>query len=167
MIGLHSLQLRVVALAFLTQITFPLVLIASDPIYSITYDTPLSVFAEEIARSANTKTVSVSIPVSVRFDGDATALSEVNIELESLERTCRFVDFLPKTTTVTDIAGPIRIETTTEQSGNLKVLFKAESTATGGSVGLANVQARIDADVEASRSYRELSNLKYEQLPPR
>lgn len=130
----------------LASIAHPLVAEASDPFFSVTYDMPLTVSFQEVARSGNSKTILATIPVSVKFQGDAKSLSNANIEFESPNRTLRVVDFLPQTTTTTDVVGPIQIETTKEAGGTLKFQF---------------------AKVDASGEVRDASTLKYEQLPPR
>ncbi len=149
----------------IASIAHPLDAKASDPVFSVTYDTPLTVSFQEVARSADSKTIVATIPLSVRFRGDAESLSDANIELESPDQTLRVVDFLPQTTTTTDIVGPIQIETTKEAGGALKFHFIHEASANAKDVVSAKVSALNEAD--ASSYLRFMTTLKYEQLPPR
>lgn len=145
----HSLVV-VAACAIIMWAVFLPQLNASDMGYSIYYDTPITVSCEEIARSGNAKIVMVSVPVSVRFQGYINRLGDVNIELQSFDRTARVVDFLPKTTMVTDMKGPIRVEKTTQKGGVGKVRFEVENKA----------------ESEVVVDHKETTKESYEKLPP-
>jgi len=156
-----------VACGLLASIAHPLDAEASDPIFSVTYDTPLTVSFQEVARSGDSKTIIVTIPVSVKFQGDAKSLSNANIEFESPDQTLRVVDFLPQTTTTTDIVGPIQIETTKEAGGTLKFQFGHDASVNATANGLVDAKVAATKKVDASGELRYATKLKYEQLPAR
>lgn len=165
MVNRRQALILVSACTMLVWSGFLLRLNASDPSYRIYYDTPLSVSCEEIARSGNTKVVAVAIPISIRFEGNPRALEDVKIELQSFDRTARVVDFLPKTTMVTNVAGPIRVETTNQKGGKGEVRFESKKNV--GITGKVRFDSEGSLGGGVEVDYKEMTKKSYEQLPPR
>lgn len=131
---------------------------ASDPAYRIEYDTPISISCELTNQTTNSKIVMVAIPLSIKFEGSVANLDAVDIEFLSLGQKLKFIDFLPKTTTSTDIAGPIHVETTSQKESTLKARLAGE--------GIIK-DLNSSASAEATKHSLTGTKITFDQLPPR
>jgi hypothetical protein len=123
---------------------------ASDPIYTITYDTPKTVACKEVERLGNKMTILVRLPVSIKFRGDSAALTEVSLGFKNNREKMLVVDFLPKTTLITE-SGVIQYEKIKDKNGDLKIRFSEPKVGS----------------VDASGNIREQTKETFSKLPPK
>ena len=126
---------------------FPLFSQASDPPLVVSFDTPLAVSCKEVARSPQTKTVIATFTFSIRQTSGYNKVDDVEIEIESPERLIRVSDFLPQTTTVTDIV-----------DGEKKIVIKY----TKGSASISTIKGKVEAEVKGGTSQKTTSGIELE-----
>lgn len=123
---------------------------ASEPHWSVSFDTPRTAICKKVGQSSHSKTILVEFNFSIKMDtGDEKDMDSVSIEI-----TCPppllVRDFLPKTKSTTDVVGGKKRIITTET--NSKDLELAISGAGSTKLNLSNLEK-----VETT----------YEQLAPR
>jgi hypothetical protein len=138
------------------------VLWARGEIPAVQFDVSGSVACRDVTpddfaeRNSDERLVEARFQVSTFFgSGDPDELLQFLYTLDSPRKTVRIVDYEPKTTLESDVAGNVGIEK------------KKEKTFTLG-LGLSgNAQHLIHADASGNAATKTLNSVKYDLLPPK
>jgi hypothetical protein len=164
----------ILAIAVLMIAGSPILVYASDIFPSppvVSFDTPLVVSCKEIARSEKTKTILATFAFSIRTDSNKFAvlpLDEVSIEIESPDRILRVSDFLPQTTTVTDVVDGEKQVVIRRFEGSASISkLEAAIEAKAGNSQKTTAEIKANGSTESRDSQDTTIDITYKQLAPR
>lgn len=144
--------------------SFALLLVALLPLTSwsadrVTFDVPATVAARDVttpelqAVRPHERLVEIKVHISTLHRGEPADELQLFHRFDFPQRGIEIVDYLPKTTMATDVAGNITIETQNEDCNTLGLV-------------LTGSQPPLTATLNGSASDKQSKTIKYELLPP-
>jgi len=162
----HHRKHSITALLLLAA-TFATPVLAADP--EVAFDVSYAVECRDVTLDEFTltnpdeKMIEATYRVSVlMLSGREQDLDELMFVITSPARRLRVVDFLPRTEVATDIAGPIDVTGSVEDTKSFDVTLGGRAAASYG-----NVKGQVTPSAGVGRTRHKLSGESYKRLPPR